>query len=182
MGQSTNNDFRNNFYSANASIPGDKHPYTGDPLFVDAGTSENVENYKLSANSPAIGKGVIILNNGGKDFFGNPLPEDANPDVGAHQFTKSNAAFEITAPGSKNELLLFPNPARDTFITLKLKEPAKDAMLTVSALNGKVLLARDLENGHSVLENIDISGYRQGMYILSLHTPAGIESERFIVY
>jgi len=39
--------------------------------------------YKLTPDSPCIGAGIIIKDNGGRDFWGNPVPESRRPAVGA---------------------------------------------------------------------------------------------------
>ena len=85
--------FSNNcFY--NISPKGENYT-TSNPLFVNPneGISDiewsqypNVlTGYQLKQNSPLIGIGKIIDNNGGKDFWGNPLYND-NPDIGAFEY------------------------------------------------------------------------------------------------
>src|SRR5260370_86519 len=46
--------------------------------------------YQLQPGSPAVGSGVAISNNGGRDFFGAALPSGA-PDRGAAQSTSTCA-------------------------------------------------------------------------------------------
>ena len=61
---------------------------TYDPLFVAPGTGgiglDSLKGYQLRAGSPCIGRGIAIPNNGGRDFWGNPLP-DGKLDIGAFQ-------------------------------------------------------------------------------------------------
>ena len=45
---------------------------------------DSLEGYKLKDSSPCISAGIPIANNGGRDFWGNKLPEDKNPDIGTH--------------------------------------------------------------------------------------------------
>jgi hypothetical protein len=45
---------------------------------------EALNGYKLQNNSPCINAGIILNDNGGKDFFGNPLESD-NTDIGAFE-------------------------------------------------------------------------------------------------
>jgi hypothetical protein len=42
-----------------------------------------LKEYVLEQDSPCIGAGMLIGNNGGRDFWGNTVPSDANPSVGA---------------------------------------------------------------------------------------------------
>jgi hypothetical protein len=39
----------------------------------------------LQQGSPLIGAGVLIPNNGGRDFWGNPVSADGPPSIGAHE-------------------------------------------------------------------------------------------------
>ena len=42
-----------------------------------------IKEYMVDRNSPCIGAGVPIKNNGGRDFWGHKLPDKAKPSVGA---------------------------------------------------------------------------------------------------
>jgi hypothetical protein len=77
------------------AIPaGPYHTYsdniTGDPMLVDPGSGaigmDTLPGYRLRSASCCIRAGISIPGNGGRDFWGNPLP-DGNPDIGAHQFS-----------------------------------------------------------------------------------------------
>ena len=39
--------------------------------------------YKLQADSPCLKAGIPIKDNGGRDFWGNPVPQDGRPAIGA---------------------------------------------------------------------------------------------------
>ena len=182
MGESTNYDFSNNFYSSDAVVSEDKNAFRGNPMFINPGTSENVENYKLLPESPAIAKGLIIPNSGGIDFFGNEIPVDSKPAIGAHQPGDLNAIFDSAKQPCAEHPMLFPNPLKDTFLFVKLDNIDENAKLSISSLTGELLYMKKLEVDQPRIEKVDISDYRQGMYILSFHTSAGIKSERFIVY
>lgn len=41
--------------------------------------------YKLKGDTPCIGAGLIVEDNGGRDFWGSPLPADAKPCIGAYE-------------------------------------------------------------------------------------------------
>jgi hypothetical protein len=64
-----------------------------DPRLVKPGTVKltdpcklsKLAEYRLKADSPCIGAGIPIKNNGGRDFWGNKVPEDKKPAIGAHQ-------------------------------------------------------------------------------------------------
>lgn len=60
-----------------------------DPKLVAAGTGGNgwdtTDGYKLFEDSPCIGAGVLIENNGGRDYFGNPVSDTEAPNIGAYE-------------------------------------------------------------------------------------------------
>lgn len=91
--QGTTNVFDYNlFYGQRASgEPQDPHELPEDPLLISPGSGgsglDAAGGYQLQAGSPAIASGMIIADNGGKDFWGNPIPQDAAPDRGAHQYS-----------------------------------------------------------------------------------------------
>ena len=70
-----------------------KNPIVSDPLFVNPGfvgtdidmrNPESLSGYKLKDNSPCIDAGLLINDNGGLDFCGNPL-EAHSIDIGAYE-------------------------------------------------------------------------------------------------
>jgi len=85
-------DQANMVYDHNVYYPGlkaasDSNAITANPALVAAGTGgsgiNTVNGYKLSPASPAIGSGLVIGNNGGKDFFGGPVSTTQPPAIGA---------------------------------------------------------------------------------------------------
>ncbi len=64
-----------------------------DPLLVEAGTAPEIEPedlaklaaYRLQHGSPCIGAGLPIPDSGGRDFWGNAVPEGEPPSIGACQ-------------------------------------------------------------------------------------------------
>ncbi|OHB64274.1 MAG: hypothetical protein A2Y76_10160 [Planctomycetes bacterium RBG_13_60_9] len=46
---------------------------------------KNMPFYRLQADSPCIGAGTVIEDNGAIDFFGNPIPSNHRPSLGVHE-------------------------------------------------------------------------------------------------
>ncbi|MCD9026107.1 right-handed parallel beta-helix repeat-containing protein [Cohnella silvisoli] len=92
----------NNLFYGNhpASEPADAHKLTSDPLFVSPGTSSpglsSATGYKLGTGSPAIGSGLLISGNGGKDYFGNIVSSMAAPSRGFHEAGTFTAPVQLT--------------------------------------------------------------------------------------
>jgi hypothetical protein len=89
-GEATNTIFENNvFFGNHNNPPAGNNTITENPLLVNPGSGgdgfSSLEGYKLQDGSPCTGSGIIVSDNGGRDFFGNPVPESFPPSLGAHQ-------------------------------------------------------------------------------------------------
>jgi len=90
FGAATNVSFDSNcFFGGHpAGEPADPNKISTDPLFASAGTGglgrSTLAGYLLRSASPCAASGAVIADNGGRDFFGNPLPS-GKPDRGAAQ-------------------------------------------------------------------------------------------------
>lgn len=98
--------FENNLFY-NIPLPQDgMNNIAVDPLLVDPSTPvENIdwsnypnilEGFFLQPSSPAINAGRVVENNGGQDFWGNPL-YNGNPDIGAHEFSGVIESLPVNA-------------------------------------------------------------------------------------
>src|SRR5690606_18132974 len=92
FGGSTNNVFDNNLFFGNHPqevLDMDANKIVADPMLAAPGTGrigrDTLSGYQLLEGSPAIGAGKIIADNGGLDFFGNPVPSDRKPNIGAYE-------------------------------------------------------------------------------------------------
>ncbi len=90
---STGNVFHSNvFYGNHENRPADAKPMRFDPRLVGPSGGGNgldsAGGYKLQKDSPCLSAGVRVPDNGGRDFWGNPVPASGAPDIGAHQRTK----------------------------------------------------------------------------------------------
>ncbi|GAB6989265.1 discoidin domain-containing protein [Paenibacillus pini] len=88
-----NIDWKNNIFYNFANTPSnDTGVITTDPMLVDPGKggtgvghpldANSLKGYKLKSGSPAMNAGITIADNGGKDYFGNPVI--GIPDIGAY--------------------------------------------------------------------------------------------------
>ncbi len=97
----------NLFYGLNPpSTINDPNKVIADPKLVNPGQGgsglSSLSGYQLQSNSPAIGAGRIIADNGGADFWGNAVSTDCAPDIGAHQFSNNSSCNPSTAPEISN--------------------------------------------------------------------------------
>lgn len=66
----------------------DPSPVVASPGLVDPGAATSIDDakgYELLSGSPALGTGAVVPDNGGRDFFGNAVPADTPPNIGAYQ-------------------------------------------------------------------------------------------------
>jgi hypothetical protein len=79
----------NAFFGNHVNRPADEHAVSTDPQLAAPGSGKDgldaLAGYQLQATSPCRGAGRIIPANGGRDFQGKPVPDQAPPDVGAFQ-------------------------------------------------------------------------------------------------
>uniref|UniRef100_UPI0037C61042 discoidin domain-containing protein n=1 Tax=Paenibacillus vietnamensis TaxID=2590547 RepID=UPI0037C61042 len=82
----------NAYFGGNTLVQDDANKVIGDPKFVNPGSGgigmNTVGGYQLQSDSPLIGAGIRITDNGGRDYFGNPVYNGA-PDIGAHEYAGS---------------------------------------------------------------------------------------------
>jgi len=89
-GASRHNGFDSNVYFGNlAPIVDDRHALTADPNLIAPGEAQlgllSLSGYRLQPDSPAIRTGKAIESNGGRDFWGQPVPSCGGTDRGASQ-------------------------------------------------------------------------------------------------
>ncbi|MFI1092691.1 ricin-type beta-trefoil lectin domain protein [Streptomyces sp. NPDC020917] len=105
--------FTNNLISGNTSnAPGGQ--ILADPKLKSPGSAGTgigtVGGYQLTAGSPAIGAGRVIPGgNGGRDFWGDPVPSVCAPDIGADQLsTPDDASCGVVGNGGFESGALAP--------------------------------------------------------------------------
>ena len=79
----------NMLYGNFVEIPDEWKQMMGDPKLVSPGTGgrglDSLDGYKLRKDSPCIGAGLPVENNGGRDFWGDKVPAGKNPAIGAYE-------------------------------------------------------------------------------------------------
>jgi len=90
VGGATKITFRNNlFFGSFKDVPAEWQALQLDPLLNKPGSGgeglDSLQGYQLRSGSKAAGAGVPIPDNGGRDFWGNPVPAEKKPTVGAHE-------------------------------------------------------------------------------------------------
>ena len=142
------------------------------PLGVD-----NPQLYQLQNNSSAIGAGKLIngsldstnylLNNGGRDFFGNVVSSIDPPSIGAYNGTTLNLSANIEA----KEIIAYPSITNGE-IFLEIKNIGEKIHTKIYSITGNYLT---LQEG----ETINLESFPEGIYILIVQH--GTTTEQFKV-
>ena len=155
----------------------DANKINADPQFLSI-NGHKTEDYKLSIDSPAIGMGRLIPDNGGRDFFGNPVSATEAPNIGADNGKMTTDVF-LRNKEEKEMFMVNPN-ITDSNICLNVSESIKNASIILSSLTGQIIEERNysfLNEGRTVF---DLSNYCSGMYIVSLEVGKKRQVKRFI--
>ncbi len=85
-------EYSNNCYFPISKNPVDTKGISANPKFVNAGILgdgiKNADTHMILEDSPCINTGMVIPDNGSRDFWGNPL-YNGQPDIGAMEFVKA---------------------------------------------------------------------------------------------
>ncbi|MFK7694329.1 Ig-like domain-containing protein [Paenibacillus sp. HJGM_3] len=117
---STNNVFENNLFYGNhpANEPADPYKITADPQLASPGSGgigqDTLIGYNLLNTSPAIGAGKVMANNGGRDYYGNPVSATAAPNIGAYGGPGLDPNNLPPLPQPPTEENLLKNPGFET--------------------------------------------------------------------
>ena len=90
IGGSTRITFASNVFFGNfQDVPAEWRVISFDPLLVKPGSGAagfaSLGGYQLRDGSRCIGAGIPIANNGGRDFWGNKVPEGRKPSIDAQE-------------------------------------------------------------------------------------------------
>ena len=162
--------------------PTGSHNITSNPLLVAPGTGTtgtyasgvisfgNVDGYQLQSGSPAFGAGILISGNGGRDYWGNPVPSGTAPTIGAYQEPGS----ALKAASTQNTFSIYPSPAtRGSSVTATIKAAAAcTSVLSFVNQEGKVLTQQriSLLQGNNRVP-VKVPEVAAGMYWIKMNLP-----------
>ncbi|MEX0986193.1 MAG: hypothetical protein WD052_01860 [Bacteroidales bacterium] len=168
-------DFSNNlFYGSHpAGEPGGPGKLIENPQLEAPGTGENglnsLEGYALKPKSPCIDNGALILNNGGMDFFGNPL-DAGSADIGAFEF-RGIVGMDDHFENSKGTGFCYDQLNNEIRMTLPLGVTSS-VQIDVVNLQGKILNSTGplFVSVNDRNQNIPLPDkLRPGIYFVYLH-------------
>lgn len=138
--------YANNAYSGGMVPPaGETGSVVGDPRLVAGGSGQttlDVPGYRLLSGSPLLGAGVVVADDGGRDFFGNPTSGASSvPDIGAYQGPGVAAsALPLGALVNQTSVASEANP-RNGAVTADRRTFSEEALAAAGLVSGKPYLA-----------------------------------------
>lgn len=181
------NDFDFNIWFGNIPIQdedGDLYrgpnAMTADPKYM-ASIVTDADGFILQEESPAIGTGKLIFdagvahpydyfhNNGGKDYYGNQVFPDAQPNIGAYNIGGDKLITGINKKDPFDRAEMYPNPlnAGEKF-TIQVPSNIKSERISISiiGINGRTIFNGMYENKSQI--TIETSTLKKGCYIVNI--------------
>lgn len=188
--------FINGYSSLNSwknNTGNDLNSVVGNPSFMNAYGGD----FHIQSGSVAINKGQNV--NLIKDYFGNNVPLNGNPDIGIHEFggTKSTELSLIEFADSDStgsvtesdtttsfsevlqEVLVYPNPSPNGIFNLQFGIVSGRVNLMVFDVTGNRL--QDLAVINPEMETLNLSGFQPGVYFLKTEIKGNIQTVKLII-
>jgi hypothetical protein len=171
-----------NNYAITARLHDAYNSGNGNTYSVDGLWSYSMDGSSWSTAYDDIMPGSIVVNGGGTVWF-HVAPYFAG-DVGTYMLQLDiqrgpNVGLDEHTP--IGDIRLFPNPARNT-VTLDLSRcAARMTDLELFDMEGRSVQHVLAEPRTDALYSMDVSGLKEGVYVLHLTTNAGVRAERFVI-
>ena len=179
LSESTNTVFDYNLYFGPITLPSDPHNFLFDPLFVDSENHSSANNYQIQEMSPAVNRGKVIVNNGGFDFFGNPVSNTSAPTIGAHEVGK---LLNIDHIYSHRKLLFDISNGTIVVDNLEIltKKELTNANIKIIALNGKIVFEKSFNGVNNKKYQFSLNSIESGVYLIQITSHGMKQVEKFI--
>jgi hypothetical protein len=120
------------------------------------------------------------------DISGDGIPEMiAGNYSGGLEYFNGNAGvspgFDEYHAKGKKQLMVFPNPAQNEIHFQMVQKEINDITIEIITINGKIILNNKMHMLSEPIENIDISGLKNGIYIIKVIDNTNIYIGKFIV-
>jgi hypothetical protein len=157
----------------------DLNSITDDPEFVDAYN----QNYTLEPYSPCINTGKLLGLQ--QDYFGTKVPSGGLPDIGLAEWNNPSGSVissisQLSDP-VQEDFQVYPNPSQGIF-NVSVKNNNSDAStITIKDLSGKTVYKNIYSSGLDFEQEIDISTFQKGIYIVAVEDNTRTLSQPIII-
>ncbi|MFH1119555.1 MAG: cadherin domain-containing protein [Bacteroidota bacterium] len=129
-----------------SSTGNDMNSFIANPLFVNPAT----DNFCLQTNSPCVNTGSNV--NLQSDFFGTPVPQGNNPDIGHHEYINNQGGTNLAPVINNQSFQINENSANATTVgTVAANDPNSGQILTYSITGGNTNNAFTINSTTGVL-------------------------------
>ncbi len=161
----------------------DLHSFNADPEFMDV----YAEDFTLKSNSPAVNAGIDLQLE--EDYFGKNVPVSGLPDIGIYE---SNIFGNAQEENSIN-LSIYPNPSTGSVnilvessdkspLTTTMETATEEPSVSIIDITGKTVFTRFFKQAEDVImENLDLSALKNGMYFVVFKLAGEINTEKLIL-
>ena len=165
---------------------------TSDPMFVDEIVIDS-SGFVLQPESPAINSGKLIYNseisstfdyfhnNGGIDYFGNPVSNSSQPNIGAYNGEVGvSAFFGFELEESFN---MFPNPVQNNqLLSIEISSHinVQNLKIEIVDITGKIRFEKIFQQQHKI--RLEMAEFMRGSYLVRLKTVDFCMSKQLLVF
>lgn len=117
------------------------------------------------------------------DFFTFHITDGEGGLFGTPRFNiviDENAVTDVDEQAFANEMLLFPNPATTSLTVAFQHALSSDATIAVTDVQGQMLQRRQIDQAAQNI-SLDLTGYADGIYFLTVRAQEGVFAKKFIV-
>ncbi len=118
------------------------------------------------------------------DFFTFTLTDGQGGLFGTPRFNiviDENAVTDVDEIPFSNEITLYPNPASDR-LNIGFQTPlSSEANIVISDVQGRLISQREMVQSSQYLQ-LDLNGYAEGLYFLTVQSESDVLTRRFVVH
>jgi len=174
----------NCYYGIHPSTePADAHKITSDPMFVNPGSGgiglNTVDGYKLKTGSPCINAGIYIPNNGGKDYWGNPVGT-GKPDIGAYESPNIAASVKLNTDKQTFDIYQSQQDSGILHVNLNENKISDPVSVKITAMNGITLFNKQYQPFNEIL--IDTKSIlTKGVYTVLVSAENKVTTKKIVI-
>ena len=166
---------------------------TSDPKYMSTIVSEP-NGFVLQEGSPAIGSGMLINNaaidhsydyfhnNGGKDYYGNQVFQDKQPNIGAYNIGGDKLITGIMRTDTFGLNIIYPNPLKageELTVIVPTEIAFRSFSIHVTEMTGRTVYHKTTRNTDNFI--IETTKFNKGCYIIRVYADQKYYGEKFII-
>ena len=173
----------------------DADEVNGNPDF-DENRDKNWEKFELKKGSPGIDTGIPkngpVFSLAGQgifkdipayaevDFYGNPIDMiEGTPNIGASNIYSPVTGLQSISHQTQ-EIFKLESTIIDSVISVQLLKNNKQADVSITALNGQIVLKQTIYGNNNHMAHIKLPELKNGLYFITVYNNSSKQTKRFI--